>query len=165
MKKVDFKRADEWEIGEEFVENHSDQTFGKIVSIRNCTVRPTMAFFLIAEPSGTFTVYTLLRDARSCPIVSRRIPGDVFLGFAEDISIFLANNKGFSAKKAPAKAIMAMDEAVRNIVEKSPDSSDKDEDAVEETSSTADAPSVLDEKKPDPKKSFNADILDMDWFV
>ena len=91
--RIEYKKAGDWSIGEELREHAGDKSFGTIISIRNCSRRPTMAFMVVLDQEFTFTIYNVLRDARSSPVLARRIPGDMLMLIGEDIRIYLEEHK------------------------------------------------------------------------
>jgi hypothetical protein len=107
--RIEYKKAGDWLIGEELREHAGDKSFGTIISIRNCSRRPTMAFMVVLDQEFTFTIYNVLRDARSSPIIARRIPGDVLMFIGEDIRIYLEEHKKAiaAAPVAPVETIPA----------------------------------------------------------
>jgi hypothetical protein len=92
-RKLEYRKASDWVIGEELREHAADASLGTIVSIRNCSSRPTMAFMVVFGHDRTFTIYSVIRDARCSPIIARKIPGDVIVAIGEDIAIFMKDHQ------------------------------------------------------------------------
>lgn len=99
MNQIDYRRADGWTIGEELREVSGGASHGTIVSIRNCPHRITMAYMAVIDQFETFTIYSLLRDAKTSPVIARRIPWEILVWMAEDIRIYVKEHKMDQVRK------------------------------------------------------------------